>query len=137
MTEKELLAIVETLKEFKNILLGQKIRVYTDHKNLTYKAHNSARVMYQRLLIEEFVPELIYLPGVNNVVADCLSRLKYKDKNDKLDHFALNKEDLDAYLLSNKLIMKYQQKDNELCQKTKKIKRTVYVPSLQHDMIVP
>ena len=33
-TELELLAIVETLKGFKNILLGQQIRVYTDHKNL-------------------------------------------------------------------------------------------------------
>ena len=31
-TEKELLAIVETLKEFCNILLGQQLRIYTDHK---------------------------------------------------------------------------------------------------------
>ena len=44
-TERELLAIVETLKEFKNILLGQQIRVYTDHKNLTYKTFNTERVM--------------------------------------------------------------------------------------------
>ena len=29
--EQELLSIVETLKEFKNILFGQKIVVHTDH----------------------------------------------------------------------------------------------------------
>ena len=42
-TERELLAIVETLKEFRNILLGQRLVVHTDHKNLTYANFNTDR----------------------------------------------------------------------------------------------
>jgi hypothetical protein len=34
--EKELLSIVETLKEFRNILFGQKVIVHTDHLNILY-----------------------------------------------------------------------------------------------------
>ena len=34
VTKQELLAIVETLKEFKGMLWKKEITVYTDHKNL-------------------------------------------------------------------------------------------------------
>jgi hypothetical protein len=34
VTKIELLAIVETLKEFKGMLGGQPVKVYTDNKNL-------------------------------------------------------------------------------------------------------
>ncbi len=34
VTEKELLALLETLKEFKGMLWGQKLIVFTDHQNL-------------------------------------------------------------------------------------------------------
>ena len=74
-TEKELLAIVETLKEFRNILLGQRIVVYTDHKNLTYKNFNTERAVHWRMVIEDFGPEIIYIKGNDNVVADAMSRL--------------------------------------------------------------
>ena len=53
-TERELLSIVETLKEFRNIFLGQHIKVYTDHKNLTFVNFNAERVMRWRLIIEEY-----------------------------------------------------------------------------------
>jgi RNase H-like domain found in reverse transcriptase len=43
-TERELLYNVETLKEFRNILLGQQIIVHTDHANPTYKNFNSDRI---------------------------------------------------------------------------------------------
>jgi hypothetical protein len=77
--ERELLSIVETLKEFRNILLGQQILVHTDHSNLTAKQFNCDRVMRWRLYIEEYSPDLRYIKGTNNVVADALSRLEKDD----------------------------------------------------------
>src|SRR6476620_9142578 len=71
-TERELLSIVEVLKEFRNILLGQQIHVHTDHENLMYKTFNSDRVMLWRLYIEGFTPDLKYIKGEHNVVADTL-----------------------------------------------------------------
>ena len=35
--ERELLSILETLKEFHTILLGNRIIEYTDHKNITFE----------------------------------------------------------------------------------------------------
>ena len=71
----ELLAIVETLKELQGMLWGHTIKVYADHKNLTHDALGltSDRVYCGRLLLEEFAPEIVYIKGIHNTVADAIS----------------------------------------------------------------
>jgi RNase H-like domain found in reverse transcriptase len=65
-TEHELLSIVETLKEFRNILIGHKIILHTDHKNLTCKNFNTDRVLRWRLMLEEYGPILNYVKKQRN-----------------------------------------------------------------------
>ena len=67
---------METLKEFKNILLGQKLIVHTDHKNILYSNLASDRIARWRLLLEEYGPEYVHVKGQDNVVADALSRME-------------------------------------------------------------
>jgi hypothetical protein len=78
--EQELLSIVETLKEFRNILLGQKLIVHTDHKNILYGNLANDRIVRWRLLLEEFGPEYRHIAGKDNVVADALSRLDKEEE---------------------------------------------------------
>jgi hypothetical protein len=73
------LAIVETLKEFKGMLWGQPIKVSTDHKNLMRDALGltSDQVYQWRLLLEDYRPKIVYIKGIHNSVADAISRLEY------------------------------------------------------------
>ena len=86
-TEKrELLSIVETLKEFKRMILGCVTQVYTDHLNLVHEttAKASDRVMRWILLLEEFGIQTIHIKGERNVVADTLSRLDIQTLKDNI-----------------------------------------------------
>jgi transposase InsO family protein len=124
-TERELLSIVETLKEFRNILLGQQILIHTDHLNLTYKTFNTERVMRWRLLIEEFNPTFQYIKGDHNIVADALSRLPLiNDTTQEESQYTLDKlaecfataldPTLIKFPLKFQVIHKYQQADKTL-----------------------
>ena len=86
-TEKELLSIVECLKQFRNILFGYEIIVWSDHKNLVHAAtvSESQRVMRWRLLLEEFGPDIRHIAGVENIVADAISRLPMTQNNDRVE----------------------------------------------------
>ncbi len=82
VTKLELLAIVETLKEFNGMLWGQQINVYTDHKNLRRDGLGltSDRVTRWMILLEDYASEIIYIKGIHNTVADAISRLDYDPK---------------------------------------------------------
>jgi hypothetical protein len=77
VTDQELLSIVELLHEFKGMLLGQRIIIYTDHINLTREniGQSSDRTRRWMILLNEFGAELRYVKGVDNTVADAISRL--------------------------------------------------------------
>ena len=75
--EKELLGVGETLKEFKGMLLGYTVQVFTDHKHLVHETtlKESDRVMRWKLLLEEFGITTTHVEGGNNLVANAISRL--------------------------------------------------------------
>jgi transposase InsO family protein len=110
VTEQELLAITETLKYFRHMLLGHRILVKTDHKNLVHpnSHHASDRVLRQRLLIEEYGAELEYIKGETNTIADALSRVP----TDEL--FLLEQPNDDDFPLNLKTIAQLQEVDEHL-----------------------
>ena len=119
--EKELLSVVETLKEFKNILLGQRIIVHTDHMNIVYGHLSNDRIARWRLLLEEYGPTYEHVAGKTNVVADALSRLDadFETEAPSADNlgemsntFAKAKEV--TFPMSPTLIAKYQKTDKTL-----------------------
>jgi hypothetical protein len=81
--ELPVLSIVETLKELRNMLLGQQVIVHNDHLNILYGKLSNDRITRWILLLEEYVPKYVHIAGGGNIVADALSQLE-KDEDEPL-----------------------------------------------------
>ncbi|CAN6718900.1 unnamed protein product [Malus baccata var. baccata] len=81
-TEKELLAVVFALDKFRSYLLGTKVIIFIDHVALKYlltKKEAKPRLIRWMLLLQQFDIEIQDKKGVENVVADHLSRMVHEE----------------------------------------------------------
>ncbi len=77
--DRELFGVFASIRHFRHLLEGRKFAVWTDHKPLTFALHRlsepwSGRQQRQLAYVAEFTNNLVHVPGVENVVADALSR---------------------------------------------------------------
>jgi hypothetical protein len=81
-TKKELLAVVFALEKFRSYFMGAKVIVYKDHAALKYlltKRDAKPCLIRWILLLQEFHLEIRDKKGVENSVADHLSRLQFEE----------------------------------------------------------
>ena len=79
--EQELLALVDALKHWRHYLIGAPFQIKTDHKSLEYlqtQPHLSGRLVRWSQYLQEYDFSLQHIRGVDNIVADALSR-RYDD----------------------------------------------------------
>lgn len=78
--EKELLAIVESIKAFRVYLYGRFFILITDHKPLVYlfnMRETTNRLFRSKMELMDYNFKIIYKPGHLNKVSDALSRIEW------------------------------------------------------------
>ena len=76
-TEKELLAIIHAVKQFRPYLYGRKFTLVTDHRPLLWLHRLKdpvQRIARWKILLREYDYDIIHKPGKINMNADALSR---------------------------------------------------------------
>lgn len=102
-TENEMFALVHCLKQWRTLVLGWKLTIITDHKSLNFiftSYFKSARLSRWIMAIREFHFDIQHISGVQNTIADTLSRFP-SSKNKKVGPFACEYFNISAIKWTN------------------------------------
>ena len=88
--DKQLCAIVDCFRKWRDWLVGVKVNVYTDHQGLQYfntKQKLNSRQALWYLCISEFIYHIYYIPGFKIDKPDGLSRRLGEEQSGMGAHF--------------------------------------------------
>lgn len=127
--DRELLSIYASIKHFQNLVEARAFTIYTDHKPLVFafqQANEKAtpRQLRHLDLIGQFSTDIQHISGVDNVVADTLSRIN------SISTVSLSST------VDYKLIALKQSKDEELIQLRKKPTNLEILDVKFHDIVL-
>lgn len=109
--DRELLAAYYAVLHFRSMIEGRHVTLFTDHKPLVSAFHSknpakSDRQQRHLSMLSEYISDMEYIRGSQNIVADCLSR-------------PTNSVTLDPYDLPS--IAQHQEKDQEILAYTDRL----------------
>lgn len=95
--DRELLAAYSAIKHFRHYIEGRAFILFTDHKPLTFAFNQKADKASPRQLrhldvIGQFTTDIRHIAGVDNIVADALSRVESIDMSSLVDYELIAKE---------------------------------------------
>ena len=124
--DRELLAAYQAVLQFKSQIEGRHVTLFTDHKPLVsaYKKPSlmkSDKQQRHMSLISEYIADVLYIRGNDNIVADCLSRPTNAVSVDIFDLPAIaeqQKEDTEIQDYADKLVPYSFGNSQILCEKS-------------------
>ncbi|MCO5567742.1 hypothetical protein L7F22_021436 [Adiantum nelumboides] len=107
--EKELLAVIHALTQWRHYLLGADFTMFTDHQSLHYflsQKQLSEKQMRWANILSQFHFQIVHVQGQKNVVADALSRkplvqvisaIHHSSFEDMVDQYATDTDFVDIF----------------------------------------
>ncbi|MCO5614617.1 hypothetical protein L7F22_068901 [Adiantum nelumboides] len=130
--EKELLAVIHALTQWRHYLLGADFTVFTDHQSLRYflsQKQLSEKQMRWANILSQFHFQIVHVQGQKNVVADALSRkplvqaisaIHHSTFEDMIDQYAADPDFADIFtrIRDGERVAGYSLREGYLMRKT-------------------